>query len=117
MIKKLTSLLGLALFILACYIAFLLSWPYYKAWEYESDARDIIRFSVYNIDEMKERLYKGGIADNIPVQENSILVTQDNEDQYQAKVSWTEVVDIFGYYHQTYEFHFDVGGRELQRKR
>ena len=117
MIKKITSLLMLAVFIFGCYVAFLLSWPYYKAWQYESDARDIIRFTVYDIDKMKAKLYQGAVDDGIPVSENSIFIIKNDEGQYQAKVSWSEVVDIFGYYQKTYEFHIDVGGKELQRKR
>jgi hypothetical protein len=117
MIRKLTTLLGIALFILSCYVAFLLTWPYYKAWEYESDSRDIIRFEVLDADEMQKKLYQGAIDDDIPVQENAIIVSQNYEGEYIAKVSWIEVVDIFGYYQRRYEFQFQVGGKELGRKR
>jgi len=117
MIKKLTTLLGIALFIFFCYTAFLFSWPYYKAWQYESDARDVLRFSVRTADQMKKKLYDAGQNSGVPVLDNEIIVTQNDEGEYQAQVSWTEVVDFYGYYQKTYEFQFDVGGKELGRKR
>jgi len=117
MVKKLTSLLGIALFIFLCYTAFLLSWPYYKAWQYESDARDIVRFTFRNPDDLKKRLYESGQETGVPVMDNQIFVTEDDEGEFKAKVSWTETVDFYGYYQKTYEFQFDVGGKELGRKR
>jgi hypothetical protein len=117
MIKKIMSLLGLGLFVLICYIAFMLLMPYYKEWKYESDARDIVRFDIREPEEMRDKLLSKGREMDIPVLENAIIVYRTYEGPYVAKISWTEVVDIFGYYQKSYKFQFEVGGKELGRNR
>jgi len=66
---------------------------------------------------MREKLYTAGRDMDIPVQEHAILVSRNYEGEYLAKISWTEMVDIFGYYQKNYEFQFEVGGKELAKKK
>ncbi|NIR16902.1 MAG: hypothetical protein GWN86_24485 [Desulfobacterales bacterium] len=115
--KKVKAIIGLAIFALACYSGFLLVWPHYKAWEYESDARDIVRFSVPTVSDMREKLLEKGLEIGIPIEESDIQVTQSYEGEFMAAVAWVEQVDILGYYQHTYEFSFEVGGRELGTRR
>lgn len=114
--KKITSILSLAAFILFCYCVFMLAMPHYMAWKLESDTRDIVRFNVQDEYEMKGRIIKHAREMNIPVQENSVIVTRTYEGEYKARVSWIEQVDLFGYYQRTYEFQFEVGGKELGKR-
>jgi hypothetical protein len=113
--RKLKGLFWLLLFAAIVYAGFQFVMPQYRYHVFESDMRDVIRFGVRDDAAMLEKIMQKVEEHGIPVTKDDISLYRDREGRYNAKVSWSQTVDIFGLYSKTYDFSVDVGSQEMRK--
>lgn len=103
--KALFWLLILALLI---YSGIKFGTPYYRYWAFKSDAKEIVRVSLENEEEVKNKVFERAKELKIPIVREDIEISR-NEKVMRVRTSWFEVVDIGGIYQQTLKFNIDTG--------
>ena len=113
--RKLKGLFWLLLFVAVVYVGCQFAIPQYRHYVFESDLRDVIRFEVRNDAAMVKKIMQKVEEHGIPVTKDDIVVYRDREGRYNAEVSWSHTVDIFGWYTKTYDFSVAVGSKEMRK--
>jgi hypothetical protein len=113
--KKVKGLFWLLVFAAVVYAGYQFAIPQYRYHVFESDLRDVIRFSVKDEAAMLEKVMQKVEEHGIPVTKDEIAIYRDREGRYNAEVSWSHTVDIFGLYARTYDFHVAVGSKEMRQ--
>jgi len=81
--------------------------PYYKYSAFKTDAKEIARTSVGDIEKTRAQVFDRAQELKIPITEESIEVTK-TEKRVRVITSWSETVDMLGLYQKTLNFNVDV---------
>lgn len=103
----LKSLLCIALLVIAGYSGIKFGMPHYRYSSFKYDAKDIARSELGNLEKIRAKAYETSQRLKIPIDEESIIVTKKGE-LIHIQASWSETVDIFGYYKKTLKFKIDI---------
>lgn len=95
----------LLIFILIVFLAVKFATPFYHYYFFQMQAEGDLKIQSTRQKVVQAKVMKTAKKYNIPVTEMDIIITVDGKDRA-LKASWTEEVDIFGYYQK--EFHFDL---------
>jgi len=82
--------------------------PYYRYLAFKSDAKEIVKVSLENEEEVKNKVFERAKELKIPIDREDIEISR-NEKVMRVKTSWVEVVDIGGIYQKTLKFSVDTG--------
>ncbi len=99
--------LCIILLIVSVYIGYEFSMPYYRYFTLKSETRAIARLSYRGPDRYRDLVYEETRSLHIPVKPSDIHVVITNR-QVRISTSWSEVVDLAGYYQVPLEFKVDV---------
>jgi len=81
--------------------------PYYKHAALRSEAKELARISLGDVDKTRVLVFEKARELKIPIEEKAILVTK-TERSVRVRTSWEETVDLLGYYQKTLRFNIDV---------
>lgn len=107
--KTLKRLIWIAVLGLAVYSGYMFGMPYYRYYAFKSDAADMVRFRITDVQEMKEKVLEKAKDYGVPVDEGAIQIWKTEEGDYRMKASWFEDVNILGVYKKRLMFDFTVG--------
>ncbi len=99
--------LCIILLIVTVYIGYKLTLPYYRYFSLKSEATSIARLSYNKPDRYRDLVYEEARSLNIPVKPSDIYV-EVTDRQVRISTSWSEVVDLAGYYQIPLDFEIDV---------
>lgn len=100
-------ILTLIILILLVYAGIVFGKPYYKYSALKSDAKQIARITVGEVDRAKEQVLERAHELKIPLSKDKITVTK-TEKTVRIRTSWSETVDYLGLYQKTFNFKIDV---------
>jgi hypothetical protein len=81
--------------------------PFYRYSAFKSDAKEIARISLGNVNRAKEDIFDRAKELNVPLEEDNLIVTR-GENTVHVKASWSETVDILGLYQKQLDFTVNV---------
>ena len=81
--------------------------PYYQYETFKTEAKEIARIELGDVEKTRAKIYESAQSFNIPVKEKDILVTK-KANLVQVKTAWSAEVDIFGLYQRTLHFTLDI---------
>ena len=93
----------IALLIVIIFIVISFMAPYYRYYTLGSHTRDYLKSEITNLSMIKERVMSDAIELGIPLDEKNVEVTQVKK-IIKVKAKWSETVDFWGYYQQTFHF-------------
>jgi hypothetical protein len=93
--------------VIAAYVGFEFGIPYYRYASFKSEAKEIARLEIGNVEKTKAQLYSAAQELKIPIEEKDIVVTKKTN-TVRVQTSWSTTVDIFGLYRKTLDFTIDV---------
>jgi hypothetical protein len=94
---------------LSIYVGYQFGMPYYRYSAFKTDVKELARISVGEAEKTKAQIVERAKELNIPIEEKEIMVSK-TEKTVRVKTSWTETVDILGYYQK--QLHFTVNVEE-----
>lgn len=97
----------LFLLVVLSYVGFKFAVPYYHYHAFKADARDIARLNYRAPDKYQELLCESAEGIGVPLDCGSIRVSVSDKRVY-VRTSWTETVDLMGYYQKTLRFKIDI---------
>jgi len=99
----------LTLLILAfgVYAGFKFGMPYYKYSAFKSEARALARISVGDVERTRGLIFEKAEELELPLSEKDIVV-QRLEKTIIVQTSWTERVDLLGFYQKDLHFSIDL---------
>lgn len=100
-------LIVIIVLVLLAYSGFQFAVPYYKHSSLKSDAKDLARISIGREDKLRNRLFKRIDELGIPVKRDNVHVKRLGNTM-SVKISWTDDVDILGFYQKQLSFHIDI---------
>lgn len=92
---------GLLAFIVYAGIKF--GMPFYRYSAFKSDAKELARISTGNIEKTQAQIFERAMELKIPLKEEDIVVTK-TESRVIVRTSWSETVDIVGFYQKKLDF-------------
>jgi hypothetical protein len=92
---------------LCAYLGIKFGAPYYRYSVFKSDAKEITRISLGDVQKTKALLFERAQELKLPIEEDTISVTVNNKTVY-VSTSWTETVDLFGIYQKDLNFAVDI---------
>ncbi len=95
----------LLIFVLMVFLAVKFTTPFYHYYFFKMQAEGDLKIQTRMVKQLKAKVMETIKEFNVPLSEENLLITVDGKHRT-LKTSWTEEVDIFGYYQR--EFHFDV---------
>jgi len=107
MCSSLKALICISAVALAIYTGIMFGQPYYKAYLFESDVRDMIRFELQGADKLKEQILDKAKKQKVPLKSKDLLVEGESEG-FRARASWFEEVNILNKYRRKLKFSFDT---------
>ncbi len=99
--------LCIILLVVSVYIGYKFTMPYYRYFSLKSEARSIARLSYSGPDRYRDLVYEETRSLHIPVKPSDIHVVITNK-QVRISTSWSEVVDLAGYYQVPLDFKVEV---------
>ncbi len=81
--------------------------PYYKHAAFRSEAKELARISLGDVEKTRVQLVEKARELKIPLDERALVVTK-TERSVRVKTSWEETVDLLGYYQKKLKFSIDV---------
>jgi len=100
-------LLTIVILLLAGYVGIEFGIPYYRYSAFKSEAKEIARLELGNVEKTRAQLYNAAQEIKIPIEEKDIIVTR-KMNTVRVQTSWSTMVDIFGFYQKTLHFKIDV---------
>ncbi len=97
----------LIILVLCVYVGFKIGMPYYRYSAFKSDAKEIARIGLGDVERTKTMLIEKAHELKIPVEEDAISVIR-KEKTVQVNTSWTETVDFMGIYQKDFSFNIDI---------
>jgi hypothetical protein len=83
--------------------------PYYRYSAFKSDAKELARISIGNVEKTKEQLLERAEELGLHLKRDDIQVIK-LEKTVRVKTSWSETVDMLGLYQRKLDFSVDVEG-------
>lgn len=81
--------------------------PYYRYTAFKSDAKEIARISLGQVERAKTMLNEKAQELKIPIEEKDIFVAKTGN-MVRVKTSWSETVDILGLYQKRLDFKVNI---------
>lgn len=105
MIKKLFTIVVIALIV---YAAFIFTQPYYHYYAFRSDLKEFAKIgSAIPPRELMDRIMDKARDYNIPIDERDVAITRNHE--INIEVSWQKNVNFLNIYERTFDFHIYTG--------
>lgn len=89
------------------YVGIKFGMPYYRYSALKSEAKEIARISLGDIDKTRTQIFEKAQDLKIPIEEKAIMVTK-TEKTVRVKTSWSERVDILGIYERNLKFVINI---------
>jgi hypothetical protein len=100
-------LIIIIILVLLVYSGFQFGVPYYKHSTLKSDAKEMARISLGREDKLQTMLFKRIDELGVPVNRNDVYVKNLGNTMH-VKISWTDEVDILGFYQKQLFFNIDI---------
>lgn len=101
------AIFWLVILALLVYSGFQFGIPYYRYTAFKTDAKEIARISLGEVEKTRAQIFLRAQELNIPIEEKEIMVTSTNK-LVRVKVSWSESVNLFGIYQKTLNFTVNI---------
>ena len=101
------AIFWLVILALLIYSGFQFGIPYYRYTAFKTDAKEIARISLGEVEKTRAQIFLRAQELNIPIEEKEIVVTSTNK-LVRVKVSWSESVNLFGIYQKTLNFTVNI---------
>jgi len=105
--KSIKPVLCIILLIVSVYVGYKFTLPYYRYFSLKSEARAIARLSYSKPDRYRDLLYEEAQSLDIPIKPSDIYVSVTAR-RVRIATSWSEEVDLAGYYQVPLDFEVDV---------
>ena len=101
------AIFWLVILALLVYSGFQFGIPYYRYTAFKTDAKEIARISLGEVEKTRAQIFLRAQELNIPIEEKEIMVTRTDK-LVRVKVSWSESVNLFGIYQKTLNFTVNI---------
>lgn len=101
------AIFWLVILALLVYSGFQFGIPYYRYTAFKTDAKEIARISLGEVEKTRAQIFLRAQELNIPIEEKEIVVTSTNK-LVRVKASWSESVNLFGIYQKTLNFTVNI---------
>lgn len=101
------AIFWLVILALLVYSGFQFGMPYYRYTAFKTDAKEIARISLGEVEKTRAQIFLRAQELNIPIEEKEIMVTRTDK-LVRVKVSWSESVNLFGIYQKTLNFTVNI---------
>ncbi len=101
------AIFWLVILALLVYSGFQFGIPYYRYTAFKTDAKEIARISLGEVEKTRAQIFLRAQELNIPIEEKEIMVTRTDK-LVRVKTSWSESVNLFGIYQKTLNFTVNV---------
>ncbi|MEW6068922.1 MAG: hypothetical protein AB1610_11620 [Nitrospirota bacterium] len=91
------------------YVGIKFAMPYYRYSAFKSYTEELVRISVWDSEKTKAQLFEKAQEIKLPFERENLYVTKEDK-LTRAQVSWSETVDIFGFYQKELYFSIDEEG-------
>jgi len=81
--------------------------PYYHYSAFKSEAKDIARLELGEVEKTRAQIYEAAQSQKIPIEAEDIQITKKTNTT-RVQTSWSVDVDILGLYHRTLHFTVDL---------
>ncbi len=81
--------------------------PYYRYYAFKTDATDIIRFQVRDVEQMRAKLLQRALDIGVPITAKEIVV-EPTDRGYWTLIRWSEEVNILDQYKKTLKFEIEL---------
>ncbi len=105
--KVFKVLVCLAIFGLLVYSGVRLGEPYYRYYSFKAKVEEVAKFEVQQ-EKILPEVMKYAQEIGIPITETDVSIG-GSRGRYEIETSWTETVNLFDIYEQTYNFQITVG--------
>ncbi|MDA8085702.1 MAG: hypothetical protein M0Z75_03295 [Nitrospiraceae bacterium] len=95
-------------FVAVLYAGIQFGMPYFRYYQFKSDASDIVMFPGFSADDIKAKIVAKAAEDGVMTLDPGNVSVQADGRHYDAQASWSVPVDVYGYYHRQLDFSFDV---------
>lgn len=100
-------LLTVVILLIAGYVSLEFGIPYYRYTSFQSEAKQIARLELGNVEKTRAQLFEAAQDMKIPISAEDIIVTRKLH-TVRVQTSWSTTVDIFGLYQKTLDFTVDL---------
>jgi hypothetical protein len=97
----------LLIFVLMVFLAVKFATPFYHYYFFKMQAEGDLKIQSNQVKVVQAKVMETAQGFNVPVTEKDLIITVDGKHRT-LKASWTEVVDIFGYYQKEFPFDLDI---------
>ncbi len=97
----------LLIFVFMVFLAVKFATPFYHYYFFKMQSEGDLKINVNYVKPIKEKVMETAKEFNVPVSEENLRITVDGADRT-LNASWTEEVDIFGYYQREFHFVLDI---------
>jgi uncharacterized protein (DUF608 family) len=101
------AIFWLVILALLVYSGFQFGIPYYRYTAFKTDAKEIARISLGEVEKTRAQIFLRAQELNIPIEEKEIMVTRTDK-LVRVKTSWSESVNLFGIYQKTLNFTVNI---------
>jgi hypothetical protein len=108
--RLLKALFYIALLAVCIHLAILFGMPQFRYYSYKSEAGEIVKLDLGGAVKVKERLLEEAREYNLPVEMGQIAVSGE-PGRYNAQITWSETVDVYGLYSKEFGFTVEVSRR------
>ena len=100
-------LLTIVILVFAGYVGLEFGIPYYRYSAFKSEAKEIARLELGNIEKTRAQLLSAAQELKIPIEEKDLILTK-KVNTVRVQTSWSTTVDIGGFYQKTLNFAVDI---------
>jgi hypothetical protein len=100
-------LLVIAIMVFLVYSGIQFGIPYYRYSAFKSEAREITRLELGQVEKTRAQIYEAAQNQKIPIEIGDIQITKKTHTT-RVQTSWSVDVDILGLYQRTLHFTVDV---------
>lgn len=101
------AIFWLVILALLVYSGFQFGMPYYRYTALKTDAKEIARISLGEVEKTRAQIFLRAQELNVPIEEKEIMVTRTDK-LVRVKTSWSESVNLFGIYQKTLNFTVNI---------
>lgn len=81
--------------------------PYFRYSSFKSDARELARISLGDVEKTRIQLFERAQELKIPIEEKAIMVTKTQK-TVRVNISWSETVDLLGLYQKRLDLTVNI---------
>jgi predicted membrane protein len=97
------------LLVFLAYLGFKFGVPYYRYLAFKADTKEIVKISidVKDDEKIRNKIFERAQELKVPIEKDDIEISR-TERVLRVRISWFEVVDIYGIYQKTLTFSIDT---------